>query len=104
MFFAGLGAILPAYILMTLATILYSFLPQEGPILMALTGVRATSGAFLIAAALTIAKFNLKNRIYQLIALLCFLLTVIPLVSTPILILASGMAAMIIYYFKKGAV
>ena len=56
MIFAGIGAILPAYILMSLATLLYQMLPQQGPVLSPLTAVRATSASFLFPPQFTLNR------------------------------------------------
>ncbi len=101
MFFAGIGAILPAYILMSIATMLYQLLPQQGPILSALVAVRATSASFLFAAAYTIAKYNLKSKVNIVIALFCFVCTVFNLIGVPILIVLSALIGVLIVYTRK---
>ncbi|WP_261805526.1 chromate transporter [Lapidilactobacillus luobeiensis] len=83
---AGLGAILPAYLLMSLATVLYRFLPETGPILPALAAIRATSASFLFVAAFDLARHNLRDRQSAAIALLAFIATVFGLISAPYLI------------------
>lgn len=101
MIFAGIGAILPAYILMSLATLLYQILPQQGPVLSALTAVRATSASFLFAAAYTIAKYSLKDRVNIIIALICFICTALNLVKAPILIVISALIGIFIIFTGK---
>lgn len=101
MFFAGVGAILPAYVLMSIATLLYQLLPKQGPILNALVAIRATSASFLFAAAYTIAKYNLKAKVDILIALSCFVCTVLNIIETPILIVLSALIGVFIVYTRK---
>lgn len=102
MFFAGLGAILPAYVLMSVATILYDFLPKEGAVLNALTAIRATSASFLFLAAYTIARFNLKEKKLLLFSLIAFLLTVFNLLSAPKLIIVGALCGVLVVKWKKG--
>ena len=102
MIFAGVGAILPAYVLMSIATLLYQLLPQQGPMLSALVAIRATSASFLFAAAYTIAKYNLKSKINIIIALFCFGCTVLNLIGAPILIVLSILLGVLIGYTRKG--
>ncbi|MFC6347729.1 chromate transporter [Vagococcus carniphilus] len=104
MFFAGLGAILPAYVLMSIATILYDFLPKEGAVLSALTAIRATSASFLFLAAYTIARFNLKEKRLLLFSFIAFLLTVFNLLSAPKLIIAGAFCGVLFVQYKKGRV
>lgn len=86
MLFAGLGAVFPAYTLMTLATIFYQTIPQSGPFLWALTSIRATSAAFLFAAAYTMARFNLQTNLLKCIALIAFVLSAWHLLSVPLIL------------------
>lgn len=102
MLFAGAGAVLPAYVLMTIATVLYQLLPQHGPLLGALVAVRATSASFLFAAAYTVAKYNLKAKANILIVLACFACTALNLAGAPVLIVLSALMGMLIAYGRKG--
>ncbi|ROR31854.1 chromate transporter [Mobilisporobacter senegalensis] len=101
MIFAGIGAILPAYILMSIASLLYQLIPQQGPILSALVAVRATSASFLFAAAYTIAKYNLKTKINILLSFFCFAFTALNLIGAPILILLSALIGVCIVHIRK---
>lgn len=101
MIFAGIGAILPAYALMSIATLLYQLIPQEGPILNALMAVRATSASFLFAAAFSIAKFNLKSRLNIALALFCFIFTAFNFIGAPLLILLSASVGILMIYMRK---
>lgn len=100
MIFAGAGAVLPAYVFMSIATLLYQLLPQQGPMLNALVAVRATSAAFLFAAAYTIARYNLKAKTNIIIALICFVFTLLNLIGAPFLILSSALIGVLIYVGK----
>lgn len=97
---AGLGAVLPAYILMSIATVLYQLVPQDGIILSILGAIRATSAAFLITAAYSIARYNLNNVVNIGIALVCFILT-INLVSAPMLIVLAIVFGIILTYGRQ---
>ncbi|WP_083378678.1 chromate transporter [Enterococcus timonensis] len=95
---AGIGAIFPAYVLMSLATILYQLVPQEGIALSILAAVRATSAAFLFSVAISLAKYNLTNKISKGIAIFCFIFSVFHILSAPWLI---GIAALLGYVTSK---
>ncbi|WP_461218247.1 chromate transporter [Lapidilactobacillus salsurivasis] len=86
---AGLGAVLPAYVLMSAATILYQVLPNSGPVMTALAGIRATSASFLFVAAFDLARHNLTDRYSWLLAIAAFSLTITNLVGAPLLILGA---------------
>lgn len=101
MLLAGLGAILPAYLLMTLATLLYQLLPQDGPILLALTAVRATSASFLFAAAYTIAQYSIKEKIGAFLAIISFFLIIFQLVGAPWIVLTAGLIGLIVAKRKE---
>lgn len=101
MIFAGIGAVLPAYALMSIAAMLYQLLPQQGPMFSALVAIRATSASFLFAAAYTIAKFNLKSRVNICIASSCFICTVLNLIEAPILIVLSALLGVFILHKRK---
>lgn len=87
MAFAGIGAISPAFIIMSLATFFYQLLPKSGPLLWALTGVRATSAAFLFAAAYSIARYNLKTPLLKGIAVFALIFALTNLISVPLILL-----------------
>ena len=98
---AGLGAVLPAYILMSIATVLYQLVPQDGIILSILGAIRATSAAFLITAAYSIARYNLNNVVNIGISLVCFILTIFNLVSAPMLIVLAIVFGIILTYGRQ---
>lgn len=98
---AAAGTIFPTYLLMSLATILYRLIPTEGAFLSALSAVRATSAAFLFAVAYTIAHFNLKSAFSIGFALFSFAVTLLNLISAPILILTALLIGFFIAYRRK---
>lgn len=100
---AGFGAILPAFVLMSVATGLYQSLPQQGVILSILAAIRAASAAFLFSAAYSLARYNLRDVTTILLAVGCFLLTLFNLVSAPLLIIAAGVVGILTTLFKTGA-
>lgn len=97
MLFAGLGAILPAFVLMSVATAFYQLMPKIGPLLWALTGVRATSAAFLFAAAYSIARFNLKTPLLKGIALFALIFAATNLISVPLILVIAAVLGMLFY-------
>lgn len=100
MFFAGFGAILPAYLLMSLATFFYQFIPASGPMFQALVAVRATSASFLFVACYSLTQFNIHNKRALMLALLAFTLTFFQIISAPFLIIL-GIAGGIISKLSK---
>lgn len=103
MILAGIAAVLPAYVLMAIATLLYQLIPKSGPVIAAMTGVRAASAAFLFAAAYTTARYNLKSKINIFIAAFCFIFTLFHLLDVPVLIIISAIVGLVYMKFKKPA-
>lgn len=101
MAFAGLAAVLPAYVFMAIAALLYNLIPKSGPVVAAMTGVRAASAAFLFAAAYTTARYNLKSIVNIFIAILCFILTLFSLLDVPVLIVLSALIGVLYMKLKK---
>lgn len=97
MLVAGLGAVLPAYVLMSLATLLYQLIPQDGLVLSMLSAIRATSAAFLFVAAYSIARYSLTSRTTRWLALFCFVFTVLQLLSAPMLIFLAALAGVALH-------
>ncbi|WP_423363450.1 chromate transporter [Mycoplasma sp. P36-A1] len=102
MLIAGFAAIMPAFVLMIIATILFYMIPQTGIINNVLTAIRACSTAFLFTAAYSIARYNLANFYYIAIAFICFILTVFKVVNAPILIIISSMIGVLIAFKNRG--
>lgn len=93
---AAIGAILPAYGFMTLATLLYQFIPQGGAGRMALTGVRATCAAFVLAAGISLAKHNMKDKLAWAIATVSFIAIALFNISAPYIILAASLLGILL--------
>lgn len=89
---AGLGAILPPFALMVVATILANMIPQQGPLLGAMQGIRAASAALVLSAAFSLGRYNLKSAFSVLLMIAAFLLVVIGNVGAPLIVLLSGIA------------
>lgn len=102
---AALGSVLPAFVFMLLATMLYAFIPQEGPLQMAFMGVRAASVAIVLAAAITLGQHNLKSAYSWVLMIVSFLLIAILNIQAPYVIIGAGVFG--VFYFsmlkKKGA-
>lgn len=101
MLIAAFGAIFPAFALMLLATVLYQLIPQEGVFLAVLKTVRAASAAFLLNAAFSLAKYNLRDLPSLLIAGACLIFTIFNLVDAPKLIIAAGIIGVWLTYSAK---
>ncbi len=98
---AGAGAVLPAFLLMLLATTAYQKLPRTGVVMAVMQAVRAASAAFLFTAAYRLARYNLTDPIAVALAVACLVLTVLGLVTTPVLIVAAGIIGVACYRPKK---
>lgn len=92
MIIAGLGSTISAFAFMILATILLKFIPQEGPVAGAFRGIQIASSAFILSAAFTLGKHNLKNFFGIILMLSSFVLVLFAHVSAPIVVLAAGIA------------
>lgn len=98
MLVAGFGAVLPAFVLMTVATILLQFVPQEGPLIGAFRCIRAASGAMVLSAAFTLGRHNIKDMFAIIVMLAAFVLVMFLDVSSPLVILAAGFAG---YFYQR---
>ena len=92
---AGFGAILPAFVLMVVATIFAQMIPQQGRLLSAMRGIRAASAALVLAEALSLGRHNLKNAFAVLLMIAAFLLVAFGNLSAPLVVLLSGTAGFI---------
>lgn len=102
MFIAAFAAILPAFIFMLIATILYYLLPQEGPIYSALNAVRAVSSGFILSAGIQMAKLNLTKFVYIMLAVGSFILIVLGFLNSLQLILIAIIIAIFITWMNRG--
>jgi chromate transporter len=98
---AGFGAILPAFSLMVLATIAANMIPQQGPLLGAMQGIRAASAALILSAAFSLGRYNLKNAFAIVLMIAVFLLTVFGNLSAPLLVVLSGIAGCIYQRIRR---
>ena len=101
---AGIGATISAFVLMLLATIAMKYVPQTGPAIGAMRGIRATSAAMIFAAAFSLCQHNLKSVYSVIVMLVAFSLVLFLNVSTPLVVLLACVAG-ILYYrtpAKKG--
>jgi len=101
MFAAAIGSTISAFILMLAATILLQFVPQQGAIAGAFTGIRAASASLILAAAFSLGRHNIKNTFSIIMMLACFTAVTFLSVSAPIAILAAGCAGLLYEYIKS---
>jgi len=100
---ASLGSVLPAFIFMLLATILYAFIPQVGPLQMAFMGVRAASVAIVLAAAITLGSHNLTSSYSWIVMVVSFILIALLNIQAPYVIIGAGIFGIFYYQIlKKG--
>lgn len=95
MLVAGLGATISAFVIMILATILIQFIPQDGPVAGAFNGIRIASSAFILSAAFTLGRYNIKNFFGIILMLAAFVLVQFTNISAPIIVIAAGAAGYI---------
>jgi chromate transporter len=87
---ASLGAAFPAFVFMIAATIAIQYIPQDGPAMGAMRGIRAASAALVLSAAFTLGANNIKST-FSVILMLAALVSVLFLnISTPLVVLAAG--------------
>ena len=89
---AGFGAILPTFFLMVLATILAKMIPQQGPLMGAMRGIRAASAALVVSAAFSLGKYNIKTVFSIVLMLAAFLLVAVGNLGAPMIVVLSGAA------------
>ena len=87
---ASLGAALPAFALMIAATIAMQYIPQSGPAMGAMRGIRAASAALVLSAAFTLGANNIKSAFSIIIMLAAFVSIVFLNISTPLVVIAAG--------------
>ena len=89
---AGFGAILPTFVLMVVATVLAKMIPQQGPLMGAMRGIRAASAALVVSAAFSLGKYNIKTAFSIVLMLAAFLLVVLGNLGAPTIVVLSGAA------------
>ena len=90
MLVAGLGATVSAFVIMLLVTIAIQYVPQSGPVIGAMRCIRAASAAFILSAAFSLGRHNLKSSFAIIIMLASFTAVFFLKISTPLVVLASG--------------
>ena len=98
---AGFGAILPAFALMVLATILAKMIPQQGRLLSAMRGIRAASAALVLSAAFSLGRYNLKDAFSVILMIAAFMLIVLGNLGAPIIVVLSGAAGRIYQRIRR---
>jgi chromate transporter len=93
---AVIGSILPAFVLMLVATMIYVNIPQEGLLSYIFLGVRAASSSAVAVAGITMLNhlnrttLNITLVILSLVAILVFK------VSSPIVVLVAGLLGLFV--------
>ncbi len=98
---AGFGAILPAFSLMVVATVLANMIPQQGPLLGAMYGIRAASAALVLSAAFSLGRYNLKSGFSIILMSAAFLLVVIGNIGAPLIVVLAGISGCIYQRVKR---
>lgn len=88
---AVVGSALSAFVLMLLATILLQIIPMEGAVAGAFKGIRAASAALVLAAGLTLGRFNIKSPFAIIVMLTTFTLVLFLNVNVLLVILGAGL-------------
>ncbi|MBS7577029.1 MULTISPECIES: chromate transporter [unclassified Enterococcus] len=104
MFYAAFGAILPAFVLMLAATMLYSILPMTTRLQSAFLGIRAASSAMILTAAITLYQHNIRNRYGILVLLISLSLLFILNLSAPLVLLIAALFGFTYYRFSQKGV
>lgn len=100
-FFACLGAVTPVLIIMTVLTVLFQMLPQEGVIFYALSAVRATAGVFILEAVFDMAPHLIKKNKIHLIFTVIIVIGITFFKLSIVLILLFCLMGAIIYRVKE---
>lgn len=95
MLVASFGAIVSAFALMVLATILLNLIPREGPLYGAFEGIRAASSALILAAAFSLGRHNLKNLFSVALMLAAFFVTLFTGIPVPLVVLGGAVAGVV---------
>jgi chromate transporter len=97
---ASFGASFSAFVLMLVATIATQYIPQTGPAIGAMHGIRAASAALILSAAFTLGTHNIKSTFAVILMLAAFVTVFFFNISTPLRVLAAGIAGYIFRRFK----
>ena len=101
MLVAGFGAVVTAFLLMIVATVLIQMIPETGPVLGALSCIRAASSALILSAAFSLGRHNLKSGFAILIMLMVFFAILFTSLSAPFAILGAGTIGYFYQRFSK---
>jgi len=92
MLIASLGATFSAFVLMVAATIATQLIPQSGPVVGAMSCIRAASSALILSAAFTLGANNLKSWFSVIIMLAAFVSVAMFSLNIPLIVVAAGLA------------
>ena len=92
---ASFGSVFSAFVLMLGATIAIQYIPQTGPIVGAMRGIRAASAALVLSAAFSLGRHNLKSAFAVIIMLAAFTAVFLLNISSPLVVLGAGAAGYI---------
>lgn len=95
---ASIGAILPAFALMLVATIFSQMIPQNGPLVGAMRAIRAASAGLVLSAAFSLGNYNLKDTFSTVLMIGALTAVIAGGISAPIIVVFAGCAG---YIYKK---
>jgi len=98
---AGFGATITAFLLMIAATAAMRFIPQAGPAMGAMQGIRAASSALILSAAFSLGRHNLKTRFAVIVMLMVFAAVLFFRLSAPLAVLGAGAAGLLYQKIKQ---
>jgi len=96
---AGFGSVFSAFVLMLAAAISIQYLPKDGPVMGAMRCIRAASAAFILSAAVSLGKHNIKSFYSVIIMLAAFAAVFFFNISVPIVIISAGIIGCFLYRF-----
>ena len=91
MFVASFGATLSAFVLMIVATIALQYIPKTGPVVGAMSCIRAASSALILSAAFTLGAHNIKSAFSVIVMLAAFAAVIFFSVNVPLIVIAAGL-------------
>jgi len=95
MLVAGIGAIFSAFVLMLVATIAIQYIPQSGPAMGAMRGIRAASAALILSAAFSLGTHNLKSVFAVVAMIISFILVFFFKVSSLLVVIIFGIVGVL---------
>ena len=87
---ASLGASISAFVLMLVATIAIQYIPQTGPAMGAIQGVRVASAALVLSVAFTLGANNIKSAFSVILMLAAFVSIIFLNISVPLIVIGAG--------------